>query len=144
MPRAAGPPGVKPGSMKGRWQRGRRRWSEWESVRSRLHNRIAFYLAAGYSLGMITAEEMAERMKREILADIGAGVVPDSVKDYSELHDYVDANCYGGSEELLEEFDEQFASTEEGHRMALDAVADLMNPAMEMINQWLAQRRLNR
>jgi hypothetical protein len=93
---------------------------------------------------MITAEQMAERMKREILADICAGVVPDSVKDYSELHDYVDANCYGGSEELMEELDGYFASTEEGHRMALDAVADLMNPAMEMINQWLAQRRLNR
>jgi hypothetical protein len=86
---------------------------------------------------------MADRMKREILADIGNGVVPDSVKGFSELHDYVDANCYGGSEELLEELDGQFASIKEGHRMALDAVADVMNPAMEIINQWLRQGRLD-
>jgi hypothetical protein len=93
---------------------------------------------------MITAEEMAERMKREILADMCAGVVPDSVMTFSELHDSVDANCYGGSEELMEELESQLASTPDGHRMALNAVADLMNPAMEIINEWLAQRHLDR
>ena len=32
--------------------------------------------------------------KKAILADIGAGTVLASVKSFSELHDFVDANCY--------------------------------------------------
>lgn len=34
--------------------------------------------------------------KTEILEDISTGRVPATVKDFSELHDYVDANEYGG------------------------------------------------
>jgi hypothetical protein len=37
------------------------------------------------------------RMQREILTDIRSGRVPATVADYSELHDYVDANEYGGA-----------------------------------------------
>ena len=40
--------------------------------------------------------ETVARMKTEILADIAAGTVPASVFTFSELHDYVDANEYGG------------------------------------------------
>jgi hypothetical protein len=87
---------------------------------------------------MITPEELAERMKAEILYDISAGVVPRSVKTFSELHDYVDANCYGGSESLLDELDAAQPDTDEGHGAALDALCDVMNPAMEIINRWLA------
>lgn len=36
------------------------------------------------------------RMKSEILADIAAGTIPATVASFSELHDYVDANEYGG------------------------------------------------
>lgn len=36
------------------------------------------------------------RSKSEILADIADGTVPATVATFSELHDYVDANCYGG------------------------------------------------
>jgi len=38
----------------------------------------------------------AARMKAEILQDIADGVVPADVGSFSELHDHVDANCYGG------------------------------------------------
>lgn len=86
---------------------------------------------------MITPEEMAERMKTEILADITAGIVPRSVTTFSELHDYVDANCYGGSESLLDELDAAAPDTDEGHTAALNALCDLMNPTMEIINDWL-------
>jgi hypothetical protein len=34
--------------------------------------------------------------KREILADIAAGTTPADVATFSALHDYTDANCYGG------------------------------------------------
>jgi hypothetical protein len=37
------------------------------------------------------------RMQGEILEDIRRGVVPDTVGSFSELHDYVDANGYGGA-----------------------------------------------
>lgn len=36
------------------------------------------------------------RAKDEILADIAAGRVPADVADFAALHDYVDANEYGG------------------------------------------------
>lgn len=42
------------------------------------------------------ARERVERSKREILDDIAKGVVPSDVASFSELHDYVDANEYGG------------------------------------------------
>lgn len=38
----------------------------------------------------------ADQMKAEILADIESGRVPPTVSTFSELHDYVDANEYGG------------------------------------------------
>lgn len=36
------------------------------------------------------------RSKREILLDIARGTVPADVPDFSTLHNYVDANVYGG------------------------------------------------
>jgi hypothetical protein len=47
----------------------------------------------------MTAQLFADavaRSKREILADIESGRVPANVPDFSSLHDYVDANEYGG------------------------------------------------
>jgi len=40
--------------------------------------------------------EAVARGKKEILADIGARRVPHDVSTFSRLHDYVDANEYGG------------------------------------------------
>ena len=44
---------------------------------------------------MILAESV-ERIKGEIREDMGSGVVPPSVAAFGDLHDYVDANEYGG------------------------------------------------
>jgi hypothetical protein len=47
----------------------------------------------------MTLNELADRIQRgksEILHDIEAGIVPADVDDFAKLHDYVDANCYGG------------------------------------------------
>ena len=44
-----------------------------------------------------TERPVFERMKQEILADIAAGRVPTTVASFSELHNYVDANEYGGA-----------------------------------------------
>ncbi len=40
------------------------------------------------------------RAKLEIAEDMGNGIVPSTVKSYSELHDHVDANEYGGACEV--------------------------------------------
>jgi hypothetical protein len=86
---------------------------------------------------MITPEELAERMK-EILTDIRDGIVPCSVATFSDLHDYVDANCYGGTEAILDELDAAVPDTDDGHTSAMNALCDLMNPAMEIVSEWLA------
>lgn len=41
-------------------------------------------------------EAAISRAKQEVVADILKGRVPRDVKSFSELHDYVDANEYGG------------------------------------------------
>jgi len=41
--------------------------------------------------------ERLERAKVEVLADVAAGVVSVAVASFSQLHDYVDANGYGGA-----------------------------------------------
>jgi hypothetical protein len=43
-----------------------------------------------------TAETLIERGKAEIRAHVAAGIVPATVTSFSDLHDYVDANCYAG------------------------------------------------
>ena len=45
---------------------------------------------------MLIIEHAIERSKAEILEDIDSGIVPNTVSSFSELHDYVDANEYGG------------------------------------------------
>lgn len=42
------------------------------------------------------ADLSVAQAKREILADMVGGIVPDTVRTFEELHDYVDANEYGG------------------------------------------------
>ena len=45
---------------------------------------------------MFIIEHAIERSKVEILEDMSSGIVPTTVSSFSELHDYVDANEYGG------------------------------------------------
>ena len=52
-----------------------------------------------------------EQGKAEILEDIRNGVVPAGVKGFEKLHDFVDANEYGGLTE--DGFAEQFLNRNE-------------------------------
>jgi len=45
---------------------------------------------------MTFIEYAIERSKTEIDADVRSGLIPVDVASFSELHDYVDANEYGG------------------------------------------------
>ena len=71
--------------------------------------------------GVYSAHPRIERMKREILGDVRKGVVPVSCVSFSELHDYVDANCYGGF------CDDGFDTTK----------VDAINAAQDAIDLWI-------
>lgn len=76
----------------------------------------------------IPVEQRIARAKREILKDIDQGIVPTSVRSFSELHDYVDANEYGG----------WLPFDEDHHReRALDIIATMQDG----IDRWLAAGR---
>lgn len=72
---------------------------------------------------------LVERMKKETLADIASGRVPATVASFSELHDYVDANEYGGFCEDAFQYD---ASD--------DAKVDLVNKCQSAVDRWIKKR----
>jgi hypothetical protein len=78
-------------------------------------------------------DEAVARAKREVLEDVRTGRVPRDVKDFSELHDHVDANEYGGG-------------CEEGGPACLfrvqrlvgeDAAADFFNELQDELDGWI-------
>lgn len=64
---------------------------------------------------------IVERAKSEILADVAAGIVPNTCASYSELHDYVDANGYGGA------FERPFDNNE----------TDFWNAVQDAVDRWI-------
>ncbi len=44
-----------------------------------------------------TIAETIARAKQEIIEDVNAGYVPFDVKSFAQLHDFRDANYYGGA-----------------------------------------------
>lgn len=85
----------------------------------------------------VSPEQLAEVMKKEILEDVQKGIVPQDVSSFSQLHDFVDANCYGGTEALLDEMDSAVPDTDENHARALGALVDICNPAMDIVDAWI-------
>ena len=85
-----------------------------------------------------TLDQSIERMKQEILADIKSGRVPADCPSFSALHDYVDANCYGGfcEDDLLQALVEHFGGRDENEGMP-DDLMDYLNTAQNEIDAWL-------
>jgi hypothetical protein len=81
--------------------------------------------------GAMTAPQMALQMIRSIKADMETGAVPVTVRTFSELHDYVDANEY-----LIEAY--QNADEELDSASMSKSIRD--NRAMDMVNVWLEAR----
>jgi hypothetical protein len=69
--------------------------------------------------------EIIERAKREILYDVEVGIVPATCASFSELHDYVDANGYGGA------FECDFDPTE----------TDFWNAVQDAVDLWIKAGR---
>ena len=83
-------------------------------------------------------EETVERMKREVLTDVKLGKVPATVKAFSDLHDYVDANEYGGfcEEEFVDMLVQHFGGQNEGTGMP-QGMLDFINSAQNSIDSWI-------
>ena len=71
---------------------------------------------------------VVERAKAEILADVAAGTVPSTCASFSELHDYTDANGYGGA------FERPFDNEE----------TDFWNAVQDAVDAWIKQGGLKR
>jgi hypothetical protein len=65
---------------------------------------------------------LIHRMQSEILADVERRIVPETVRSFGDLHDYVDANEYGGICEP-----------------GADADIDDVNAAQTAVSDWIAE-----
>lgn len=87
-----------------------------------------------------TIDESIERMKQEIIDDIKAGRVPADCPSFSALHDYVDANCYGGfcEEAEMQALMDHFGGLDEEEGMPA-ALIDYLNEAQNSIDCWIKE-----
>ncbi len=73
----------------------------------------------------MTPHELAEAIKADIISEINSGMIPRTVSSFSELHDYLDANCLGPTEGLME------AGSDFKSELAV------FNEAQGIVNAWL-------
>ena len=66
--------------------------------------------------------ETIERAKREILVSVESGLIPATVESFSALHDYCDANGFGGA------FDEGLFP---------DIDCDFWNAVLDAVDLWI-------
>ena len=87
-----------------------------------------------------TLDESIERMKQEIIEDIKAGRVPADCPSFSTLHDYVDANCYGGfcEDDVMQALTDHFGGLDENEGMPVSLI-DYLNDAQNAIDLWLKE-----
>ncbi len=76
-------------------------------------------------------QDRIEAAKKAILEDINDGTVPTTVKSFSELHDYVDANEY------LTPEDTDLPNIAE---MGADILSAIGNEVSDAIDEWLKSR----
>ena len=87
-----------------------------------------------------TLDESIERMKQEIIDDIKEGQVPADCPSFSALHDYVDANCYGGfcDDDKMQALTDYFGGIDDYKGMP-DALLDHLNEAQNSIDRWIRE-----
>jgi hypothetical protein len=116
-----------------------------ESVTRELQNADELGTVENISERITNAEsllltETVSRMKTEILDLIASGRIPETVGTFSELHDYIDANCLGGfcedsfTDPLIDYF---------GSREGTPGFIAFMNNAQNAIHEWLLNGHIN-
>ena len=83
-----------------------------------------------------------EQMKNEILRDVQNGHVPTNVRTFGDLHDYSDANCYGGfcDDDYADFLIAHFGGRDE-HESMPQSMLDFMNACQEEVHDWLVDGR---
>ena len=90
-----------------------------------------------------TVRDTLARMKIEILEDMALGRVPPHVREYGDLHSYVDANEYGGlcEDDLCERLKAHYIKPGESMDDVPEAFADYTNDCQDEAHLWLATGR---
>ena len=89
-----------------------------------------------------TLDQVVARMKREAIDDVQGHRVPLDVKNFGELHDYVDGNCYGGFTDDDGIIDEMIAleGGRHPHNEGMpDNVVAFINDAQTAVSKWIEQ-----
>lgn len=89
---------------------------------------------------MKTLEQVVEQMKGELLSDVMGKIVPVRVTNFAELHDYVDANCYGGfcaDNGITDELIAAHGGRDPAHGGMPQAALDFINAAQGAIDKWI-------
>ncbi len=91
---------------------------------------------------MADLQKVVTRMAREIQADIESGDVPTTVRTFSDLHDFVDGNAYGGfcEDAFADALIEEFGGRDDDEGLPEDFLR-FMNAAQDTIGAWLANGR---
>jgi hypothetical protein len=89
-------------------------------------------------------DESIERIKKEIIEDKKNGIVPADCPSFSALHNYVDANCYGGfcEDNDLQALVDHFGGRDADEGMP-DALMDYLNEAQYSIDRWIKEGGIN-
>lgn len=70
--------------------------------------------------------------KQQIIADVKAGTVPATVDSFAAMHDYVDANYYGGA------FDWPVVASETDDEEYVSAHAAFWDEVQSQLHKWIA------
>jgi hypothetical protein len=89
--------------------------------------------------------ERTGRMRRGIIEDVMEGLVPLDVANFSELHDYVDANCYGGfcDDGDCDDLIKQFGGRGVNEGMP-DSFIEFMSDCQNDVGEWIKAGHLLR
>ena len=95
-------------------------------------------LAELYPWRQVLLWSVIASMKLGIINDINAKILPPHIVDFRDLHNYVDANEYGGFciEEFAEPLIQLFGGRDEDEGMP-QAYIDFMNEAQGIIDAWI-------
>jgi len=87
-----------------------------------------------------TLDESIKTMKQEIIEDVKSGRVPADCPSFSALHDYVDANCYGGlcEDDVMQALLGHYGGRDENEGMP-DELMDYLNEAQNTIDRWIKE-----
>lgn len=78
----------------------------------------------------------ASRAQREITREVNTGLIPPTIRSFSQLHDYVDANGYGGA------FDWPCLPSEDRDDTYQQEFTRFWNEVQNRLNHWITNGQM--